>query len=545
MIWMAENISLQWLSADPIHLNPVKLPLITLSVLFLTWLFVDRKAGERVSSWKAWWETASPRMHDHVILALIAVWTLFLCYLKIQQHRLFQTGFDLAIYGSVAWHMVHGPIFYGAIYDNNTLSGHFSPIYFLIGGWYWLWEDPIALLILQSLGLGAGGVALYRLALRQLGHGVWTGAILVLYGVHSYLHTAHSKDFHTSLLAIPVILWLFYFADSERKGMTALFVAIGLTIEESILPGLAGIGLYLAVFRPRMRKVGILCVVTAGITFLLATLVIMPAFHEPGGLSQWDRYAHLGSSFREAVINMLSNPLWAVQQAVLADHKYYYVLALFGSLGFVPFLAWRQALMVLPPLVVMVLSQNPNQYQLGFHYSAPVLPFLYYAFVCGVVSLRINFKKIIPSPDLRERVVAGFFVFLFGLNVVQASGYDLKNMDQAYAEVARTVLADIPEGASVAGTGSLVPQLINRHRVCFVRWQPGKLCEWGAPEFVILDMSERRRIRPSQEAKERFVRSLMEDLGYTIVEEREGFIVFHGQERLGPEYRPTLSGRSF
>ena len=512
--------------------------------LALVWLLADRRAGRRLVQWSSGLGK-EPAKHWTLACASIAAWTAFLCTLKIGQQAAIQTGFDLAIYANVAWHMVHGPWFYDAIFDRNILSGHFSPIYVLIGLIYRLSPHPATLMVVQSLGLGLGAVALYLIAVRVLGYSLWPFGALVLYFTHSYLHIAHAKDFHTNLLAIPILLWMLYCAERCRGALVVVLGALALTVEEGVPPAVAGVGLYLVACQPRLRVVGWICTVMAIAYFLVVTAVVMPALYKPGGHLLWDRYAHLGGSLKEAVINLLTHPLWAIQQAVMVNSKWYYLLAFFGSLGFVPLLAWREASLTALPLLAMILSQNPGQYKLGFHYSAAALPLLYYAFVYGLRIVRERLVMWIPVADTRSRVATAAVVLLAGFNVSQSPGYDLTRIDHAYVAAVRNALSAVPEGASVAATGALVPQLVNRHLVCYVKWLPGRLCEWGAPTFVVLDLGPRRFEEIPLPVRVQYLRSLIQELGYTAVHEQDGIVILEGRERLGPDFAPSAQERTF
>lgn len=524
----------------PVHFNIVKTPLIAIAAMILLWLLVDRRAGQRLASWSSRFDATSPGTQRRLMLALIVAWTAFLCYLKVQRHVWLRTGFDLSIYTNVAWHMVHGPAFYDAMLDRNILGGHFSPIFLLIGVFYRLYEDPSTLMVIQSLGLGAGAVALYLIAVRQLGHSGWAVAVLLLYLSHSYLHIAHNTEFHTIMLGIPTLLWMLYFVDRGNRTMVLLLAVLALSIEEVLSAAVVGTGLYLAAFRPGMRIVGWLCAVTAAVYFILVIGVVMPAFNnEVGGHILWGRYAYLGASFGEALVNIAFHPLWALEMAFVKDSKWYYVLAFFGSLGFLPLLAWRQAWLTAPPLLMMLFNQNPTQYKLGFHYSAAALPLLYYALAYGMVTGREVLQQWAPSPPVHLRLACGIIALLVGFNVSQSPGYGLSRIDPEYVAKARGVLSAIPREASVAATGFLVAQLANRHLICWVQWEPNRLCKWGAPEFVILELAEKEDTRIQLARRYKYLESLVTGRGYAVVQWRNDWVILHGKERLGPEFAPT------
>jgi len=519
----------------------LKAPLTIGAGIFLIWLWVDRNAVRHMQSWMAW-VNADPRRHRALAMGIIVIWTIFFCYLKAQQQKWFKTGLDLAIYASLAWHMVHGPLFYDSILDRNLLGHHFSPIFLVIGLLYRLYEDPMMLMVLQTIGLGAGAVALYLIAVRILGYTGWTIAALLLYLFHFYLHIAHHIEFHTSLLGIPILLWLLYFAERSARIPVLLCAALAMTVEEVVVMGVAAVGLYLAFFNRTLRAVGIVCAVVACLQFALVVGVVMPAInHEPGGHLLWSRYEHLGASFSEALENLLRHPVWALNQAFVQGNRWYYVLALVGSFGFLPVLAWRQALFAALPILLLLLNRNPSQYKLGFHYSAAALPLLYYSMVYGLAALRDLLTRYHTESQLRLRLAGSFTLVLLAANILQIPGYNLSRVDSGYVDLRRSALAKIPERVSVAASSALVTQLVNRDHICYVTWRPGELCFWGAPEYVILELGARRdpNLAPGDEL--RYVDSLVTDLGYTILHQGSDLVILHGHEKLGPEFAPAPS----
>ena len=95
--------------------------------------------------------------------------SLLLILAKVFQHFQFGTrAYDLGIQGSVAWNTAQGNWFYDSVHlQGNYLGDHFSPFYLFISWLFLIWESPLILLILQSLGIGLAAVALYKLVYRK------------------------------------------------------------------------------------------------------------------------------------------------------------------------------------------------------------------------------------------------------------------------------------------------------------------------------------------------------------------------------------------
>src|SRR5713101_469791 len=131
------------------------------------------------------------------LISVLAKVLLYLSYLKANQYFTFQSGaYDLGIQANVAWNTAHGYLFYDSIQNINYLGDHFSPINLLLAFIYRLWESAVALLIVQSIGIGLAATALYLLTLKHFNHRWPAIAMTILFLCNSYLHQVSTFDFH-------------------------------------------------------------------------------------------------------------------------------------------------------------------------------------------------------------------------------------------------------------------------------------------------------------------------------------------------------------
>ena len=130
------------------------------------------------------------------------------------------------------------------------------------------------------------------------------------------------------------------------------------------------------------------------------------------------------------------------------------------------------------PLGMMSLSGSSGQYNLGHHYTAPALPFLFYSAACGLkpVSNWLH-SSVIPSVP-RWRIVTACLLICLGWNVYRIPNYDLNKTSEVFAEAAFEAIRQVPDGVSVATEGRLAPFLANRHRLCKVSWDAHHPCDW-------------------------------------------------------------------
>lgn len=471
-------INVTLLGLKPFHFNLFKTSLILLCLAASIWILVSRSGLQRVLQRQACFEHWSNNKHQVLSWCLGGLFALFLIDLRVMQYLELQTMWDMAVETNIAWHMVHDPWFFNSFDNRSHLGQHFSPVWLLVGLVYRLVEHPMTLLVLQSLALGLGAVAVYRLGLLRCKSKALTLLLVALYMANPYLHHSNAHDFHRSPLAIPVILWLLVFVESNRAAPAIVCAVLALAIEESIPLPLAGLGIYLAVFREGWRKFGIGLIVGSIGYFFLVTKVLLPMFSPEQGLYFWERYANLGENFNEALLNLTLNPFWAVTEALTRHRQFIYLFYFLIPVGMMPLFAWREAFMLVIPLAMMFLSQNDGQFKLGFHYSAPALPFLFYSTMCGLCRAVDVVRRWASTSFVRWKVVCAGFLILMAVNCYRCPGYDIGKTDAYFSSSAFEITGLIPAAASVATDVRYAPLLANRHRICKVSLTVGTVCDW-------------------------------------------------------------------
>ena len=471
-------INVTWLGLKPFHPNLFKMGIIISCAAFGAWLLASRTMANHVMAAVARINSMNLSQHRTVAWLLGSSFAIFLIYLRVRQYFELQTMWDMAVEANVAWHMVHGPWFFNSLDNTSFLGGHFSPVFVLIGLAYRLVEHPLTLLVIQSVALGIGAVAVYYLALLRRVHFSLACVAVLLYMSNPYVHHGNAHDFHLSPLTIPAVLWMLVFVESGKQGFAAVAAFLAFLIEESILLPLAGFGVYLMAFRPGWRIFGTGLAACAVIYFVLIIKVVFPMFSPYPELFFWHRYANLGTGLSDALIHLLRNPIWAAYEALVSRNQYVYLLYFLIPVAFLPLFAWREACLLTVPLSIMFLSQNAGMNKLGFHYSAPVLPFLFFGVVHGLSNaVRLIERRWRSTRPLWSIVCAGL-LFLIALNTYRSPGYDIGETNPEFAASAFEIAGLVPFDAAVATDVRFAPLLINRHRICKISVIAGTVCDW-------------------------------------------------------------------
>lgn len=548
MVDLLTYINVNLLGVKPFHLNFFKSGIIIFCILTGVWLLASKAITTHAIAMVARLNSMGVYRHRVFAWSLGSIFTAFLVYLRFRQYFELQTMWDMAVEANVAWHMVHGPWFFNSLDNTSFLGGHFSPVFLLIGLVYRLIEHPLTLLVIQSVAFGLGAVAVYYLALLRCHQAALALLAVALYMVNPYIHHSNAHDFHMSPLAIPSVLWMFVFIESGKQGLAATAAVLAFSVEESILLPLAGFGLYLVAFRPGWRIFGVVLATCAVAYFCLIIKVLFPIFSPNHGLFFWDRYANLGTDLNDALLHLLGSPLWAAMETLVSRNQYVYLLYFLIPVAFLPLFSWREACLIAIPLSIMFLSQNSGMNKLGFHYSAPTLPFLFFGVVHGLARVARFVEDKWLLTHQRWSVIFAAVLFMTALNTYRSPGYDIGATDPKFSASAFQSVSLVPSEASVATDVRFAPLLINRHHICKIGAIPGVLCDWTiaggsapsdqeagnrgteprwVPEYVLIGLEPGNTPIMKVQQHREYIAWLTTVQGYEEISTQNGIMLFH------------------
>jgi uncharacterized membrane protein len=358
---------------------------------------------------------------DIAVWGLIVAYIAFFSLLTVQKHNAFQTtAFDLGNVDQAVWNTRHGrPLAMTNIEGlTNRLGTHVEPILLPISLLYFLWSDPRALLLLQTIVIALGAWPVYLIAKRTMRDSRFgtrdseftnhasrftphvsrlTSHALPLIFSLSYLlfpalQSANVFDFHAVALAPAFFLFAFYFLETERWSWYALFALLTMACKEDMALLVGMLGLYALVVRRRWR-VGLATILIAGVWFVLAVGAIMPYFDPEGVAPLANRYAYLGDTPLEITITMITQPGMVLGRLLTAE-TLAYLLNLLAPVAFLPVLAPQVLMLAAPTLLINLLSTDGFMQQLeGFHYGAPLAPIVVVSAAYGAAWLLRRFPR--------------------------------------------------------------------------------------------------------------------------------------------------------
>lgn len=416
-----------------------------------------------------------------MLVLLVLSWIIILASFAITRHnRLNSSAYDLGIYSQVVWNTSQGDLFASSLEVNNFLGDHVAPVLLLLAPLYWLWPDARMLLIVQAIALCLGAIPVYWLTYRLFashqspavnGQRPTTSFFPLLLALVYLLYPAigfmNRFDFHTLVLATPVLLFAWDALDRGRDRLATVLILLALACNEEVGLTVFAWGLYLVLVK-KQRQLGLTWALLGLTWSLLAFFVVIPAFR--GASNDVNlRYAWLGSDVGDIVRTLLTRPGYVLQTQFGDGLRPQFLLKLLLPVGFLALLSPGILAIGLPCLGYNLLSSIPSQSSIYFHYLAPLIPFVLIAAAHGASRLQLWLSHPFHRP---QWLIAGLLLggtliawiwdnpFTRPVDDPYYGVYTLeRHPDQAaFAEASQL----IPASASVATTMAYAPHLTAR-----------------------------------------------------------------------------------
>lgn len=486
-----------------------------------------------------------------VVVAVAVFYAVLFSVLSIYKHETFASSrFDLGNMDQAVWNSAHGRILEATDEQGeitSRLKNHADFLLLAFVPLYWISPSPYWLLIAQSAAVGLGAVPLYWLARRFLGR-AWPAALISVAYLFNYgLQSANLFDFHAQMMAGTFLLFAFHYMLERRPFLFVLFAVLASLTKEEIVLLVAMMGLY-ALFVEKRPRWGVPIFVAGSAYFLLIMQVVIPAFNV-GDTSQLveGRYEAFGGSMGGVVRTALADPLFTLS-FLFSGEKPLYLASLLGMTGFLSLLAPLVLAIPLPELAINLLSDRPQMANLRYHYSAPILPFVYVAAAAGIRNLLRLLRRLAaarrrplswlgrlaPGAAVREKLplFLALGMLLFGAQMDYETGplpvfrsqdntaTVIRPPSEAHLRALNEAISLVPDGAKVSATNQIGPHLAHRrHLYLFptVRDAEYVVVDETAPAYdtyinPVLNLQTTRELRESDR--------------YRKVFERNGVVVF-------------------
>ena len=437
--------------------------------------------------------------------------------LSVRDQQLQRTsGYDLGIFDEAVRAYAHGrlPIVPLKGPDFDLLGDHFSPVWATLAPIYRIFPTVYTLLLAQAALMALAVVPLVRWAGRELGVGAGI-AVGVGYGTSWGIASAVGFDVHEVAFAVPLLSHTAV-ALAHRRWRAAVAWALPLLlVKEDLGLTVAAVGLYLACHGA--RRLGLATAAIGALGTWLEVDVLIPAANH-------GRYEYTGSLAGTLLDPGPAGLAHAALALVTPETKLTTVLLLLAPTAF---LAARSPLLLLvvPTLGWRFLSTNPVYWGTAFQYSAVLMPLVFAALVDTLIRLKATGNRHAIT-TIRAGLVVGLSV-----SALLLPSFPLANLarpswwrDDPRVTAADRVMGLIPDGASVAASNWLVPQLTDRDTVTL--FQKTTATARPLPDWVLVDI-ETTKIFPGSPAAQQATIARLRTEGYQTAADQDGYLLLH------------------
>ena len=493
---------------------------------------------------------ANRRRYDRfglVFIILLAVgYAVYMSLLTVGRHNLFLThAFDLGVYDQSVWNILHSGYMRSTQHGLdpiNHASKHFSPIFLLLAPVYALYQDARNLLIVQSLALAAAAIPIYLLARRKTESVLLALVLGASYLLAPSLHGVNTFDFHELALVTVLLATALYALETDRDLLFLVSLGLSLAVKEEVALTGAAIGLYIIVAKRRYR-LGAAVMAISLVYFVLVIKVLMPAL---GGDPLLDRFGGMmtpeAGGISGIVRTLVANPFYTFNFVLLDPAKLTYLVQLLLPVVLTPLLGGLGWIAAAPSFAVPFLSSAETQFSIAYHYSAHLLPFVYFLAILGVQRLGV---RIGSKAALAAAILVASLAMNYTYGWVFSKQFEGMPQRTAHAvAIGQIVQTAIPRNAAVSAMSDLVPHLSARKDIYLFPIVKDA-------EYILFDTDSRANFWPYEgpKAQSEAIAALLPYVAsgaYGIVEWKDGVILLQkgsGSDDTGAAVSQVLTVR--
>jgi len=426
-----------------------------------------------------------------IVILLGLVFTLFVGLLTSFKYLTFKTPtYDFGIFAQMFHYMKETFQPLTTCERDGLLSHfaiHFSPIYYLLLPFYYIFPTPVTLLIGQGAVIASGLIPLYLLCKK---YNLSNLAIVLFSVCYVFLPSMANGCFyylHENKFLTALILWLVYAL--EKKGWVFTFIAALLVmfVKEDAPVYVAVIGLYFMMSRKNVKKGAV--TFAFAIVYFVVVSYLLNKYGEGTMDFRYNNFIYDGSGSLITVIKaVILNPIYTIKESFTSD-KFVFILQMFIPLAFMPLMSKKPSRIILfiPFILINLMSSWIYQYDINFQYTYGPAALLFYIMI-------LNFKDMDKKYRDKILIIAATSSFFMSCTFTYDRSVGFKEytreMDEGNVQIIEEALELIPEDASVSATTFLTANL-HDHREVY---------DWGYTqynedvEYLVIDL--RPGLRP-------------------------------------------------
>ncbi len=376
---------------------------------------------------------------------------------------------DLAIFNQVFYNTSLGNWFELSIHPGSYLGDHFAPIILALTPIYFLFKSPLTLLFIQSLFLSLGALPIYLISKEVLKNKVKnvklaSFLLAAFYLINPFVANANLFEFHILTLAVPLVLFSFYFYIKNNFPAFCLVFLAALFVREDVALAIGLFGFLALIERKKIKWV--LTPILAGGIYFFSAMKVISFFSEEGSYKFLYYYSWLGSSFEEIVKNFFIHPLQVINH-IISLGNLEMILGFFLPFLFLPILRPKYLLLLLLPLAQIILgAPGGGELILQTHYSVLFIAPLFVSFIYGFSFVWQKISQDNKKIFIIILITAGIYsAFTLGPISAIFNNFSKESELADFSKEEWTLIEKIPNDVEVISSYKFLPQLSGRKNI--------------------------------------------------------------------------------
>lgn len=339
---------------------------------------------------------------------------------------------------------------------------HFSPIYYLILPFYYIFPHANTLLISQAVLAVIGAIPLMLICREKKFSNLETVCFSIVFLFCCAIVGPCFYDFHENAFLPPLLMWLFYAIEKRKTVLMYVFMVLVLLVKEDAALYIMLIGLY-CTFNLEKKYHGLFMFAFSGIYFVVVTS-LMTKYGE--GVMTSRTYGNLmidqEAGLGEVIKNVVLNPAYFITQCISEDSMKF-VLIMLLPLAFMPLVSKKLSryFLVVPFLLMNLASGYYYAKDTGFQYVFGTSTCLIYCALLNYEEIKAKKKQFVPV-FMSVATLCSFATMLGGRTDI----YKIYKEGKERYQRRDSLLEVIPEEASVSVFDSfLLTQLAQRDEI--------------------------------------------------------------------------------
>lgn len=457
-----------------------------------------------------------PKVGLITAIGMSLILTVFICAIVVMRVLIYTApNFDFGIFCNIYYNLKESfqPL---STCERDTLLSHFavhfSPILYLLVPIYYIFPSPITLQIAQVLLLMSGAIPLWLLMKKYKLNATIKMFLTIAYCSYPAICFGCIYDFHENCFILPLLLWMFYFYEMNRKIPMFIFAFLVLTVKEEAFAYVFIFAFYILVARKDYKK----AIALMALSLVYFGFAVFYISHFGEGIMS-NRFANLklpNEGLLGVIKTVFKTPMLVFNELFRSSSsdsgKLTYFLQLFIPLAMLPLMTKKFSRLILVcPLLINLLSDYYYQCDIGKQYSFGMTAFFFYVSV-------INLNEIEKRKGVYMTLSAAVMSIVITLSLMypRIVNYSLNySVNKSAYERITQVLDEIPDDASVTASTFFVPKLAKR-KVIYEQYYHKK----ADTDYIVLDL------RGTTSVKEAELEQPYIDAGYKMIVNDEGLI---------------------